>query len=146
MALLDSLKKIDYTTLSNLGGDTIKTTLMLKGAGIVSGIYATSPIIEPSELVTGKAFLDKYRAAFKIEPAYAGHYTYDAMYAVAAAIKRAESAKPAEITATLRKLAAYAPVTGSLKFDDKGDQRYGAISVYSLKAGKWESQLRSDIW
>ena len=146
LALLDSLKKIDYTTFSILGVDTIKTTLMLKGAGIVSGIYATSPIIEPSEFVAGKAFLDKYRAAFKIEPAYAGHYTYDAMYAVAAAIKRAESAKPAEITATLRKLDAYAPVTGSLKFDDKGDQRYGTISVYSLKAGKWKSQLRSDIW
>ena len=146
LALLDSLKKIDYTKISILGGDTIKTTLMLKGAGIVSGIYATSPIIEPAEFTAGKAFLEKYRAAFKIEPAYAGHYTYDAMYAVAAAIKRAESAKPAEITAALRKLDAYAPVTGSLKFDDKGDQRYGAISVYSLGAGKWESQLRSDIW
>lgn len=146
LALLDSLKKIDYTKISVLGGDTIKTTLMLKGAGMVSGIYATSPIIEPAEFVAGKEFLAKYRAAFKIEPAYAGHYTYDAMYAVAAAIKRAESAKPAEITAALRKLDAYAPVTGSLKFDDKGDQRYGAISVYSLGAGKWESQLRSDIW
>lgn len=146
LALLDSLKKIDYTKISILGGDTIKTTLMLKGAGMVSGIYATSPIIEPAEFVAGKEFLAKYRAAFKIEPAYAGHYTYDAMYAVAAAIKRAESAKPAEITAALRKLDPYAPVTGSLKFDDKGDQRYGAISVYSLGAGKWESQLRSDIW
>lgn len=68
------------------------------------------------------------------------------MYAVAAAIKRAESAKPAEVTAALRKLDAYAPVTGSLKFDDKGEQQYGSISVYSLGAGKWESQLRSDIW
>ena len=68
------------------------------------------------------------------------------MYAVAAAIKRAESAKPAAITASLRKLDAYAPVTGSMKFDEKGDQRYGAIAVYSLKGGKWESQIRSDVW
>ena len=146
LALLDSLKKVDYTKISVLGGDTIKTTLMLKGAGMVSGIYASSPIIEPGEFAAGKEFLAKYRAAFKTEPAYAGHYTYDAMYALAAAIRRAESANPTEIATALRKLDAYAPVTGSLKFDDKGEQRYGAISVYSLGSGKWESQMRSDIW
>lgn len=146
LALLDSLKKIDYTKINVLGGDTIKTTLMLKGAGMVSGIYATSPIIEPAEFAAGKEFLDKYRTAFKIEPAYAGHYTYDAMYAVAAAIKRAESAKPAEITATLHKMDLYAPITGSYRFDEKGEQRYGAIAVYSLGSGKWESLIRSDVW
>lgn len=146
LALLDSLRKIEYTKISVLGGDTIKTTLMLKGAGMVSGIYASSPILEPGEFAAGKEFLTKYRATFKIEPAYAGHYTYDAMYALAAAIRRAESANPTEIATALRKLDAYAPVTGSLKFDAKGEQRYGAISVYSLGAGKWESQMRSDVW
>jgi branched-chain amino acid transport system substrate-binding protein len=146
LALLDSLKAIAYTNINILGGDTIKTTLMLKGAGIVTGIYASSPIIEPTEFPAGKEFLAKYIAAYKVNPAYAGHYTYDATYALAAAIRKAESANPLEITKSLKKLDAYTPVTGSMKFDDKGDQRYGAIAIYSTNAGKWESLVRSDVW
>lgn len=146
LALMQALKKIDYTKVSILGGDTIKTTDMLKGAGIVSGLYATSPILEPREFPAGAKFLDAYRAAYKIDPAYGGHYSYDAMYAVASAIKRAESGDPKRINETLRKLDAFAPVTGSMKWDDKGEQRYGVISVYAVRAGAWESQLRSDSW
>jgi branched-chain amino acid transport system substrate-binding protein len=146
LALLDNLKSVAYTKINILGGDTIKTTLMLKGAGIVTGLYASSPIIEPAEFPAGKEFLAKYIAAYKVEPAYAGHYTYDASYALAAAIRKAESANPLEITKSLKKLDAYTPVTGSMKFDDKGDQRYGAIAIYSTNAGKWESLVRSDAW
>ncbi|MFY8044659.1 MAG: ABC transporter substrate-binding protein, partial [Rhodoferax sp.] len=127
VALLDALKAISYTNIKVLGGDTIKTTLMLKGAGVASGLFATSPILEAREFTAGGAFLDKYRAKYKIEPAYAGHYTYDAMYVLAAAIRRAESAKPEKIVATLRKIDGYAPVTGSMKWDAQGEQRYGVI-------------------
>jgi branched-chain amino acid transport system substrate-binding protein len=146
LALLEALKAIDYTNIKVLGGDTIKTTLMLKGAGIVSGLYATSPSLEAGDFTAGAAFLDKYRAKYKIEPAYAGHYTYDAMYVLASAIRRGESAKPKDIVATLRKIDGYAPVTGSMKWDDKGEQRYGVIAVYSATGGRWESQMRSDAW
>jgi branched-chain amino acid transport system substrate-binding protein len=146
VALLDALKAINYTNIKVLGGDTIKTTLMLKGAGVASGLFATSPILEAREFTAGGAFLDKYRAKYKIEPAYAGHYTYDAMYVLAAAIRRAESAKPEKIVATLRKIDGYAPVTGSMKWDAQGEQRYGVIGVYSANGGLWESQMRSDNW
>lgn len=146
VALLDALKAISYTNIKVLGGDTIKTTLMLKGAGVASGLFATSPILEAREFTAGGAFLDKYRAKYKIEPAYAGHYTYDAMYVLAAAIRRAESAKPKDIVATLRKIDGYAPITGSMKWDEKGEQRYGVIGVYSANGGLWESQMRSDNW
>ncbi len=146
IALIGALKKISYTNIKILGGDTLKTTLMFKSAGEVAGIYASSPILEAEEFAAGKEFLGKYRAAYKKEPEYAGHYTYDATYAIAAAIKRAESVKPADITAALRKMDIYAPVTGSYRFDETGEQRYGAIAVYSLGAGKWEPLIRSDVW
>ncbi len=146
LALLEALKKADYTKLSILGGDTIKTTTMLKGSGIVQGLYATSPILEAREFPAGNKFLEAYRAAFKVEPAYGGHYSYDAMHVLAGAIKRAESAKPSAITEALHKIDGYAPVTGSMKFDAKGEQRYGVISVYATRGRLWESQLRSDAW
>lgn len=146
LALLESLKKIGYTKVNMLGGDTIKTTDMLKGAGIVNGLYATSPILEAREFPTGKAFLDKYLAAYKVAPAYAGHYTYDAMHVLAAAIRRTESAKPADIVQALRRIDGYAPVTGSMRWDETGEQRYGVIGVSSARAAQWEAQVRSDNW
>nr|WP_315488843.1 branched-chain amino acid ABC transporter substrate-binding protein [uncultured Rhodoferax sp.] len=146
LALLESLKKIGYTKVNMLGGDTIKTTDMLKGAGIVNGLYATSPILEAREFPTGKVFLDKYLAAYKVAPAYAGHYTYDAMHVLAAAIRRTESAKPADIVQALRKIDGYAPVTGSMRWDENGEQRYGVIGVSAARAAQWEAQVRSDNW
>ena len=146
MALLTALKKIDYTTVTMMGSDTMKTTNMLKGEGMVQALYASSPILEVREFPAGPAFLDAYRAAYKVDPAYGGHYSYDATYVVAAAMQRAESASPKDITATLRGIDAYAPVTGSMKFDAQGEQRYGVISVYAAHDGRWESQVRSDSW
>ena len=146
IALIDALKKISYTDVYMLGGDTIKTTLMLKGAGVLKGLYATSPILEAREFTAGAAFLDKYRAKYKIEPAYAGHYTYDAMHVLAGAMRRAESANPKKNVETLRKIDGYAPATGSMKWDDTGEQRYGVIGVYSARGNSWESQVRSDSW
>lgn len=146
VALLGALQKIDYTNIAMLGGDTIKTTDMLKSSGVARGLYATSPILEAREFPAGPAFLEKYRNKFKIEPAYAGHYTYDAMYVLASAIRRNESAKPGDIVQALRKIDGYAPVTGSMKWTDKGEQRYGVIGVYSAHGSAWESQVRSDAW
>jgi branched-chain amino acid transport system substrate-binding protein len=146
LALLNTLKTINYTQLIVLGSDTIKTTDMIKGAGIVKGLYATSPILDAKEFVTGKQFLAKYQQAFKMAPAYGGHYTYDAMHVLANAMKRAESADPKKITQTLRTLDGYAPVTGSMKWDAVGEQRYGVVGVYSVRGSDWELRVRSDMW
>lgn len=147
LALIEALRKVDHTKVSILGGDTLKTTMALKGAGVLQGgLYATSPILEPREFPAGAKFLEAYRAAFKIDPAYGGHYSYDAMHVLAGALKRAESTKPEAIVQALRSIDGYAPVTGSMKFDAKGEQRYGVISVYAARGNAWESQVRSDSW
>lgn len=146
LALLDALQKVGYPDVFLLGGDTIKTTDMLKGTGKIKGLYSTSPIIEAKEFPAGLSFLDKYRKKFKVEPAYAGHYTYDAMHVLAAAIRRTDAAKPEQIVQSLRQIDGYAPVTGSMKWDDKGEQRYGVIAVYAARGTSWETQVRSDNW
>jgi branched-chain amino acid transport system substrate-binding protein len=146
LALLEALQKIEYTSITVLGGDTIKSTAMLKGIGMVKGLYAASPILEAKEFVTGAQFLQKYRDTFHLNPAYGSHYTYDAMYVLAGAMRRAESVEPSKIIETLRTLDGYAPVTGSMRWDPVGEQRYGVVGVYSARAGNWELQLRSDRW
>ena len=146
LALLDALKKVEFTSVSILGSNTYKTSTALKGVGIVKDLYATSPVLGVNEFPKGPEFLAKYRAAFKMEPVYGPHYTYDAMYVLASAMKRAESASPKKITETLRTLNGYAPVTGSMTWDAVGEQRYGAIGVYEARANNWELLMRSDKW
>ena len=146
LALLDALKKVEFTSVSILGSNLYKTVNMLKGDGMVSALYATSPVLEIKEFAKGPEFLAKYRAAFKVEPVYGPHYTYDAVYVLAGAMKRAESASPKKITETLRTLDGHAPVMGSMKWDAVGEQRFGAIGIYAARAGNWELQMRSDKW
>ena len=146
VALMQALGKVGHTKVSVLGGDTIKTTDMTKGMGMVEGIYATSPILEAKEVTAGKPFLEKYIEAFKKPPAYGGHYTYDSMYVLSAAIQKAKSADPQDITKAMHSINGYAPVIGTMTWDDKGEQRYGAVGVYELRAGNWELRMRSDRW
>ena len=147
VALIDNLIKIDYNKqITIVGTDTLKTTEMIKQTGKVGAFYATSIVLEASEFAGGKAFLDAYQAAFKIPPAYGGHYTYDATHVLASAIRRANSADPAKVSEVLRKIDGYAPVTGSMKWTDKGEQRYGVVSVYKVNRSSWESIMRSDSW
>ena len=146
LALLEACKKVEFTSVIILGSNLYKTVTMLKGVGMVKGLYATSPTLEVKEFSSGPQFLAKYRAAFKMEPVYGPHYNYDAMYILASAMKRAESASPKKITETLRTLDGYGPVTGSIKWDAVGEPRYGAIGVYAARAGNWELQMRSDQW
>ena len=147
IALIENLTKINYNKqITILGTDTLKTTDMIRQSANVGALYATSIVLEANEFAGGKAFLDAYQATFKIPPAYGGHYTYDATHILAAAIRRAKSAEPAKIAETLRKIDGFAPVTGSMKWTDKGEQRYGVVSVYKVSGTSWESIMRSDSW
>ena len=146
VALIAALAKIDYTNVRLLGGDTVKTTDMVKAAGQIQGIFATSPVLEAKEFVAGRPFLERYLEAFKVPPAYGGHYSYDSTYVLTAAMQAAKSVKPKDVTAALRRTNGYAPVTGTMKWDEKGEQRYAAVGVYELRRGSWELRMRSDRW
>ncbi|HNE71452.1 MAG TPA: branched-chain amino acid ABC transporter substrate-binding protein [Giesbergeria sp.] len=146
VALIAALAKIDYTNVRLLGGDTVKTTDMVKAAGQIQGIFATSPVLEAKEFVAGRPFLERYLEAFKVPPAYGGHYSYDSTYVLTAAMQAAKSVKPKDMTAALRRTNGYAPVTGTMKWDEKGEQRYAAVGVYELRRGSWELRMRSDRW
>ena len=93
------------------------------GIGLVKGLCATSPTLDAKEFVTGAQFLENFRTAGKIDPAYGGIYTYDAMHVLSGTIRRAESVKSVKITGTLCKLDGYAPVNGLMKWDAVGEHR-----------------------
>ncbi|HSW05315.1 branched-chain amino acid ABC transporter substrate-binding protein [Aquabacterium sp.] len=145
-ALIDSLAQAGLTRMRILGGDTLKTPALLGAARKVGGVYAASPILEAREFMQGKAFLERFRQRFRHEPVYGAHYTYDAVFVVADALARNGSIDKAALLARLKQFDGHAPVTGTMRFDASGEQRYGSIGIYRLGSERWDLVLRSDSW
>ncbi|MBL0726644.1 branched-chain amino acid ABC transporter substrate-binding protein [Piscinibacter sp. HJYY11] len=144
-ALIEQLVKAELTSMVVIGGD-IKTPKMAQAAMGVRGVYATSPIADAIEFPSGRPFLDKFNSAFKGNPVYGAHYAYDATYVLAAAMRRAGSVDPKKLTAQLKVIDALAPVTNNMRFREDGEQKYGAVGVYKVTRGAWETVTRSADW
>jgi branched-chain amino acid transport system substrate-binding protein len=89
---------------------------------------------------TQKAGMDKFYADYKKKfgtdvQVYAP-YVYDALNVMVAAMVKAGSAEPAKYLPVLAKTEGYKGVTGVISFDDKGDVKNGALTLYTYKGGK----------
>jgi branched-chain amino acid transport system substrate-binding protein len=146
LALLQALDKLSYTKIVLVGGDTIKTTEMTKAAGLVTRIAATSPVLNAEEFPAGEAFQAKFSTRFKGPVAYGAHYSYDSTYVLKTAIQAAQTVDRKKVLEALRKVEAFAPVTNTMRWDDKGEQRFGTVGIYELRGGKWDLRTRSDRW
>jgi branched-chain amino acid transport system substrate-binding protein len=78
------------------------------------------------------AFKKKYNADVQV---YAP-YVYDALNVMVAAMVKAGSADPAKYLPVLAKTDGYKGVTGTIGFDNKGDIKNGALTLYTYKGGK----------
>jgi branched-chain amino acid transport system substrate-binding protein len=120
-----------------LGGDGLQTTEFLKLASAAAeGVTASSPGLPIDSMPGGKAFRDKFTAKYGPIQTYAP-YAYDAATAMITAMEKAGSADPAKVLVELPNIR-FAGVTGEIGFDAKGDVLGGAITLYRVKAGKWE--------
>jgi branched-chain amino acid transport system substrate-binding protein len=63
---------------------------------------------------------------------------YDAVNVMAAAMVKADSADPAKYLPELAKTTDYKGVTGNISFDEKGDVKNGALTLFTYKGGKRE--------
>ena len=128
-----------------LMGDGGCTTEFVKNAGdAAEGHYCSLPGIPYEKMPGGAKFIERFGKRFADKdgkPAgiqlYAP-YAYDAVMVVVEAVKRAGDAAPAKILAELPKTS-YQGVTTTIAFDEKGDLKDGAISLYVAKGGKWEA-------
>ncbi len=89
-----------------------------------------------------KPALDKFKADFKAKfgadvQIYAP-YVYDALNLMVAAMVKAGSAEPAKYLPVLAKTKDYKGVTGNITFDEKGDIKNGALTLFTYKDGKRE--------
>jgi len=91
---------------------------------------------------TGKKAMDDFNAAFKkkfnADVQIYAPYVYDAVNVMVAAMVKAGSADPARYLPVLAKTEGYRGVTGTIAFDEKGDIKNGALTLYTYKGGKRE--------
>jgi branched-chain amino acid transport system substrate-binding protein len=121
-----------------LAGDGVCSPEFVKLAGDAAGILTCSMAGEAVEkLAKGAEFVEKYKKRFNQDVQIYSPYSYDAVYVIADAIKRAGKADRASITAAMP-ATNYTGLTGTIAFDDKGDIKGGAISMFKVNNGKLE--------
>jgi branched-chain amino acid transport system substrate-binding protein len=132
--------------LNVLASNPSKTAKMAKADVGVKGFYVTATSVEAQEFSGSEEFIKQFKTAFGAPPMWAAHYSFDGVYAIANAAKKAKSVKPAALNAALHALDPLSPVTGTMKFTGGGERAYAAVSVYQLDGGKWDMLMRSDQW
>jgi branched-chain amino acid transport system substrate-binding protein len=121
-----------------LAGDGVCSPEFVKLAGDAAGILHCSMAGEAVEkLAKGAEFVDKYKKRFNSEVQLYSPYSYDAVFIVSDAIKRAGKPDRAAVAAAVAQTN-MPGLTGQLQFDDKGDIKGGAISMFKVKDGKLE--------
>jgi len=121
-----------------LAGDGVCSPEFIKLAGDAAGVLTCSMAGEAVEkLAKGEEFKAKYKAKFNQDVQIYSPYSYDAVFVIAEAIKRAGGPDKAKIPEEVAK-SNYSGVTGQIAFDEKGDIKNGAISMFKVKEGKLE--------
>lgn len=119
-----------------LGGDGVCTPEFMKlGGEATEGHYCSLPGMPLEKLAKGPEFKDKFVKKFGAEIQLYAPYVYDAVMVMADAMKRADSVEPAKYLAEIGKTN-YDGLTAQIAFDEFGDLKGGAISIYQYKGGK----------
>lgn len=146
LSLLERLKTVQYSDVTLLVGNAARTDKVMRTQAPVRGLYATSTTIGIAELPAGERFLLTFRNKFKAEPVWGAHYTYDAVYALADTIRRANSVDTKVLQAKLRTTEPNTPMFQQMRFSPSGEQANPTIGVYKAERGVWTPQVRSASW
>lgn len=121
---------------SVVGGDGLCSEKLsdLAGAG-ADNVTCSEAGMALQAMPRGAEFEKKFTKRFGQPIQLYAPFTYDAVYIVVAAMKKADSTEPAKILATMPSTD-YNGVVGSISFDSKGDLKHGVISIYGFQGGK----------
>jgi len=119
-----------------VGGDGMCTDKVAELAGAaVENIICSEAGMALSKMPKGADFAKNYKSRFNAEVQIYAPFTYDAVYVIADAMKRANSTAPAAILAQMP-TTNYNGLIGNIAFDPKGDMKVGIITLYDFKDKK----------
>ncbi|UGQ45346.1 branched-chain amino acid ABC transporter substrate-binding protein [Massilia endophytica] len=120
-----------------MGGDGICTEAMPKLAGNADDIVTCA---EAGGVLAGQQknmdeFAARFKKRFGVEVQIYAPYYYDAVMTMATAMANARSADPIKYLPYLAKVK-YQGITGPIAFDNYGDIKDGALTLFTYKNGK----------
>jgi branched-chain amino acid transport system substrate-binding protein len=129
-----------------MGGDGICSGELPKLAAGTMGdgqvVCAEAGGVDAKDPAATKAMADfrsKFKAKFNADVQIYAPYVYDSVMVMADAMVKAGSADPAKYLPVLAKTSGFKGVTGAISFDEKGDIKNGALTLYTYKGGNKES-------
>ena len=102
--------------------------------GAAEGQYCTQAGVPPDKMANAADFVKRFTAKYGPIQVYAP-YSYDAGMTLIEAMKKANSTDPAKYLPELAKIS-YQGITAKIEFDEHGDTKNGAITLYQVKDGK----------
>jgi len=123
-----------------MGGDGICTAELSKLAGDAMAdeqvVCAEAGGVEGDQKKAMDDFGVRYQKRFNDDVKLYAPYVYDAVNLMVEAMVQAKSSDPVKYLPVLAKTTGYKGVTGTISFDEKGDVKNGALTLYTYKAGK----------
>ena len=126
-----------------MGGDGICSGELPKLAGGAMGdnqvVCAEAGGVDEKDAKAKKSMDDfkvKFKKKFNADVQIYAPYVYDAVMVLADAMVKANSADPAKYLPVLAKTSGYQGVTGTISFDEKGDIKNGALTLFTYKGEK----------
>ncbi len=122
-----------------MGGDGVCTEAMIRLAGTALGegtvtCAEAGGVMGPQEKVLAD-FSARFKKRFNVDVQLYAPYVYDSVMVMAQAMQNAKSSDPAKYLPELKKIK-HQGVTGLIQFDDKGDIKDGALTLFTFKGGK----------
>jgi branched-chain amino acid transport system substrate-binding protein len=125
-----------------MGGDGICSGELpkLSGGAMDDGqvVCAEAGGVEGEQKKGMEDFKGRFKTKFNADVQIYAPYVYDALNVMVAAMEKAGSSDPAKYLPVLAKTSGYKGVTGNISFDEKGDVKNGALTMFTYKGGNRE--------
>ena len=122
-----------------MGGDGMCTDALgrLAGDGLGDGkvFCAEAGGVKGAQEKGMDDFRARYHKKFNMDVQLYAPYVYDSVMVMTTAMQNAKSADPAKYLPVLKSIK-YEGVTGTIQFDQAGDIKDGALTLYTYKGGK----------
>ena len=135
--MVKQLRGLGMKTQFMTGDGGFNPKFIENAAAAAEGAYASLPGVPLDKMQSGRDFAAKYEARFKQPIQQYAPYCYDAVNVMIAAMQKAGSAEPAKYLPELGKVV-HDGVTARIAFDEKGDLKGGAVTIYQVHQGKWQ--------
>ena len=91
--------------------------------------------VDGDEVSANEKFRADYKAKYNTEVQAYSPYAYDGVKLLAEAMKTAGSSDPAQYLPALKAIK-YQGASGNIEFDEKGDRKNAALTLYTFKGGE----------